>query len=670
MAEALGRDEAHAPIPLSWRRWATIRHALVDAGRADSPPAKLSAGALRDRFAGRIAHRSRGVRAALALEAERGVLFLCIPLLLGIGAVAYFTMPTEPRGDALLLALGSTALLAFAFHRRNSLSLAAFAIFLVVLGIAAGKGEMLRASTRMLGAAVATHVTGRVESVDRLTEKRVRLTLDVLATDQPMLRFSPERIRITAARIGFPVEAGMVVSGLVRLMPPSGPILPGGYDFSFRSYFEGIGATGFFLGSPAAGDADGRSGSWADRLENWRQRLADHIRSRIGGPEGEVAAALIVGVRGGIPENVNEALRRTGLAHILSISGLHMALVAATVMTTIRAALALLPRFASRRAIKKAAAVAALGAVSIYVLFSGSDVAALRSYIMLAIMLSAVLFDRAALTMRNLALAAIVLLLWMPHEIMGPSFQMSFAATAALIAGFAGRPRRDQTGNAPRTGHRPLVLLRWALSVLLALAGTSLLAGLATAPFGVYHFQRISPLSLPANLLTAPIVSILVMPFAMLGMLFMPLGLDGPFFSVMGFGLRLMLAVTQWLSARSPIDGVGTIPVSALLLGIAAIVLFSVLTTKLRYAALGLAAAAFAAVHFGQAPDILVSEDAKLVALAAGDGRLAVTAHGGGGFTLENWQRALEAARVVRPVDGDQVQAATLRSGVFACMDD
>ena len=173
-------------------------------------------------------------------------------------------------------------------------------------------------------------------------------------------------------------------------------------------------------------------------IENAREAIADHIRGSVGGAEGEIAAALIVGVRAGIPEEINEAMRRTGIYHIISISGLHMALVAGTIMVLMRGAFALFPDFSSRRPVKKYAAAAALFSIAAYLVISGVVVAAERSFIMLAVMLIAVLFDRAALTMRNLAISAIAVIVVSPHEVVGPSFQMSFAATAALVGAYAG----------------------------------------------------------------------------------------------------------------------------------------------------------------------------------------------------------------------------------------
>ncbi|TIT12583.1 MAG: ComEC/Rec2 family competence protein, partial [Mesorhizobium sp.] len=189
----------------------------------------------------------------------------------------------------------------------------------------------------------------------------------------------------------------------------------------------------------------------ASAIEKARESIADHIRGLVGGPEGEIAAALIVGVRAGIPDEINEAMRRTGIYHIISISGLHMALVAGTIMLLLRGAFALFPDFASRRPVKKYAAAAALVSIAAYLVFSGIVVAAERSFIMLAVMLVAVLFDRAALTMRNLAISAIAVILVSPHEVVGPSFQMSFAATAALVGAYAGWSdyRADRTTAPP-----------------------------------------------------------------------------------------------------------------------------------------------------------------------------------------------------------------------------
>src|SRR5690606_2208681 len=180
----------------------------------------------------------------------------------------------------------------------------------------------------------------------------------------PVLRHAPDIVRVTASSMPENAGIGEVIEGVVRLIPPSGPVRPYSYDFSFQSYFSGIGAIGFFMGVPEIVEGEWpepalwmRAKAW---IETLRQKMARRISETIGGPEGAIAAALITGIRAGIPEEINEALRITGLYHVISISGLHMALVGGTLMVALRSAFALAPNFAMRRPVKKYAAVIAL----------------------------------------------------------------------------------------------------------------------------------------------------------------------------------------------------------------------------------------------------------------------------------------------------------------------
>jgi competence protein ComEC len=377
---------------------------------------------------------------AAASEWERGTAFLLVPVCLSTGALIYFYISWEPP---FLSLLSSAAALSAAWLLARSkflLRLTLLTALLVVAGVLAAKFETWRASTRMLGADISTRIVGRVVTIEHQASGRVRLTIDIVSTSRPHLRYAPERIRASARKIPADIEPGSGVSGVVHLFPPSGPLRPSSYDFSFRSYFDGIGASGFFLTNPETVPLK-RTPTLRDRLAAGvamlREALADRVRAAVPGPNGEIGAALMAGVESGIPDDINEALRITGLAHVLSISGLHMALVAGIVLVSVRLGLALFPGFASRHPTKKYAAAVALAAIAFYLVISGAGVATLRSFIMLAIMLVAVLFDRAAISMRNFALAALVVVLTAPHEIVGPSFQMSFAATAALISAYA-----------------------------------------------------------------------------------------------------------------------------------------------------------------------------------------------------------------------------------------
>ncbi|MCO5065664.1 MAG: ComEC/Rec2 family competence protein [Rhizobiaceae bacterium] len=626
--------------------------ALPARGLPDAGPTPIRVELVR-----RVASAGRALRQSATLELERGIPALLVPVSMGCGALAYYAASEEPPLFLLLLWVAAPFAGATAARGIPFLRLALLFISLVASGATLAKLEVYRAGTKVIGGEISTRLTGHVVNIDHLANGRVRLLIDVVRTERPTLRYQPDRVSVSASRLPDGTRAGDLITGPVRLMPPPGPVRPGGYDYSFQSYFRGIGANGFFLGMPKPA-APSASQPFEMRfkamLDNARNAIAARIRQSIDGPEGEIAAALIVGVRAGIPESVNESLRRTGLAHILSISGLHMALVAAIVMGAVRSGAALVPRFATLYPAKKYAAAAALFVVGAYLFISGGDVAAERSFLMLAVMLLAVLVDRRALSMRNLAVAATVVMIFTPHEIAGPSFQMSFAATAALIGGYAiwGALRARRTPPTKSGAHVPL-LRRMAQAVSSMVAGsiaTALVAGLATAIFGVWHFQRISPLSLFANLATSPIVSLVVMPFAVLSATAMPFGIDAPFLIVMGKGLSAMLWISDWLSARSPLDVIGLVPGAAVIWLTAALLLATLATTRLRLLGLACGMAGVLCLQTGLTPDIYISDDAGVVAVGDGQGRLLLSDPNMRSFTLDGWKRAFMAQETIAPV--------------------
>lgn len=598
---------------------------------------------------------------AFDVEIDRGTAFVLIPVFLGLGIILYFAMPGEPAALPVFLApiclLPITALL----RSMPLLRLSTLAVFLVSSGIALAKFETWRAQTKVLGSEISTNLTGSVVSIERMSSGRVRLTLDVTATSRPTLRYAPDRVRVSARTVPDAVRIGSSLTGYVRLMPPSGPVRPNSYDFSFESYFDGIGASGFFLSEPKLmPDSAGNFSIWT-AAENARNAIADRIRQKIGGPEGEIAAALVVGVRAGIPEDINEAMRRTGIYHVISISGLHMALVAGTIMVALRTIFAFFPSFSSRRPVKKYSAFIALFSIASYLFISGGEVAAQRSFIMLAVMLIAVMFDRAALSMRNLAISAMIVIAISPHEVVGPSFQMSFAATAALIGAYAAwSDYRSRKRGAPpeRSPSAVRFISRQAIVFLIGLAATSIIAGLATTVYGAFHFQRVSPLTLAANLAAMPFVSAIVMPFAVIAAIAMPFNLDGPFLYVMGWGLTMMIEISVWFSERSPIDAVGLIPIFSVLAITVALVFATMMTTRIRLLAIPFAVAGVVTLPAAQTPDILVSEDGRLVGVVLENERLAINRARPNAFTIDNWKRALNAENLVAPISKQKYSAA------------
>src|SRR5690606_36586538 len=257
--------------------------------------------------------------------------------------------------------------------------------------------------------------------------------------------------------------------------------------------------------------------------------------SETGDARSALASALVTGMRGAVPDDINAAMRNSGLAHLLSISGLHLSLVAGLVFFVVRAGLALVPALALRWQTRKLAAADALVISGLYLLLSGAEVPTQRSFIMLAFGLGAILVDRLYVSMLPVALAALAVIMLTPEAVLGPSFQLSFGAVSALVAAYeaAGewRARRRKAGIVPM----PL-----AVAYPAGLAFTSLVATLATTPLGVHHFHQAALYAIPANMIAVPITGAWVMPWGMAGLLAMPFGAEELPFRAMAVGIDLV----------------------------------------------------------------------------------------------------------------------------------
>jgi competence protein ComEC len=367
-------------------------------------------------------------------------------------------------------------------------------------------------------------------------------------------------------------------------------------------------------------------------------RAAVNTRNRavLPGERGEIAAALITGERGGISKQTTDAMRDSGLAHILSISGLHMVVMAGTVFWLVRALLALLPNLVLRYPIKKWAAAAALAAASFYLALSGAAVPTVRSWIMMSIVLIAVMLDRPALTMRNVALAALLILAVSPESLFDPSFEMSFTAVIALVALYEWlssreRPRLNDVNPVWRILGRG-----WAL--LGAAAATTLVAGTAVAPFAVYHFHRMTHYGLIANLIAAPLVSFLIMPMAVLSLIAMPFGLEALPLKAMGLGIDLMVAAGKWVASwPGAVSILPRISGTALLLMVLGGLWLCLWQTRTRALGLVITAAGLALAPQAERPDVLVDRDGATAAIRSESGNLIFPPATAAGYSVDNW---------------------------------
>ncbi|HXI07227.1 MAG: ComEC/Rec2 family competence protein [Bradyrhizobium sp.] len=577
-------------------------------------------------------------------EAGAGRLLPWVPVAFGTGIACYFAADHEPLLSAAALVAIALCVAAFLLRRHRAFPVA------VMLAAAAAGFAMATWKTARIGHAVLAQpiysaaITGFVETRD-IRERTDRFVLRVVSMESPRSQIKLERVRLSVKK-GTAPAVGSFVELKARLLPPMSPSRPGSYDFGRDMYFQRIGASGFVMGSIKAVEPPDRGGI-ALRYAAFMQGLRDAIDARIGnvldGDNRAIATALLTGRRDAISAPVNDAMFISGLGHVLSISGYHMAVVAGIVFFAIRALLALAPSLTVSFPIKKWSAVGALLAAAFYLLLSGAEVATQRSFLMTAVVLIAVMVDRRAITFRTLAVAALVVLAIAPEALVHPSFQMSFAATLGLVAlvqigmpQLFAAPDNSTTARVALWGGREFVML------LLA----SLVAGLATMPYAAFHFHRVTPFGLIANLAAMPVVSAVVMPAGLLGLAAMPFGFDGFFWWLMGIGIDWMIGVARWVAAlpgavgRMAAFGIGPLIVASL-----GIILLGLLRTPLRWSGAGVLLLAIVWAVGAPRPDILISGDGRNVAVRGNDGRLHLMRSGKDAFAVREWLAADADAR-------------------------
>lgn len=604
---------------------------------------------------GRIIHIVNWSRDCLSFEIDQGLLFLLIPFFLTIGVVSYFSLSYEPDGIRLVIYCVLNLGILYLVRYFRPFCYLICALICILLGAVSAKFETWRLDTPMLGSDVSTHLTGRIVSLEMAANGQSRILLDIIKTEKPTLMHAPKRIKLSARKLPAGLIPGDGINGSVRLRSLSGPIRPGGYDFSFFSYFQSIGAQGFFLGEPVKVEIE-KSHILYDRIATkialLRMKMTERITGAIGGETGYIAAALITGQRGGITTATNDALRIAGLAHILSISGLHMAMVSGLVLAIVRGIFSLFPIFSSHHSSKKIAAAVALFVASFYLTLSGADVAAQRSFVMVAVMLVAVLFDRSAITMRNIAIAALITLAVFPHEVLGPSFQMSFSATAALVAVFGWWSKR----NNKREGAPHFVggkIIRVTLIPVVSTAVASLIAGTASGIYASYHFSNTAPFGVLSNALAFPVMSFIVMPFALLAAISMPFHLEDLPLRIMGYGVTLVEKIAHRIADISPDIDPGVIPISALSSFTIGLFFLLILKTKLRYLTTIFFAAGFVFCIFQPRPLLIISEDARLTGVIENN-QLYVDKDKPSSFTTNVWRRSYRLTNVLLPSKEDK----------------
>jgi len=597
-------------------------------------------------------------RLELWLEAEQERWFCWLPVLIGCGIGAYFAFPAEP---SLLLALAPLAAMlawrAAATSPRTLSRLTIAALLAASCGLALAKlrVEHVRAPVlaRQLNSA---DVRGWVELIEPRVGNGKRLTIRTTAVSSLPPAERPGRVRVSVPRVPAGLQPGMPVRLRATLMPPSAPALPGDYDFARHAWFAGLGAVGYTLSQPvvetAAAPAPLDLRFWAG-IERVRQAIGARVAAALPGETGAIATALITGERGGISDATTNAFRDSGILHILSISGFHMAVMAGSVFFIVRLALAAFPAIVLRYPIKKWAAAVAMAAALAYLLISGGAFATVRSAVMITIMFLAVLLDRPALALRNVILAATSILVIFPESLYDVGFQMSFAAVLALVCVYEALRESESWAS---------LLQRPSARVAMFFGGivlSTLIASAAVAPFAAYHFHKSQQYAVLANLIALPICNFVVMPAALATLVAIPVGLEAYPLWVMGWGIEAMVwtayRVAELPGAVARIPAMPTLAFMAMVGGGLWLMLWQ---TRWRIMGIAAIAGGLALAPTLPAPDILIGRDAALIAVRGPDGELSAVGAGRSSFELERWLEHDGSARSA---------AEAAKSAAFAC---
>ena len=527
-----------------------------------------------------------------------------------VGIAVNFAWPGEP--DWKIIAALCVVLAGVFWALRNKASVGLGLIWLVLmLALGMGRGVWHSAAVdapRLSQGERTYRIEGWVSAIEKSGNSE-RYVVEMLSlrgfSDVDM----PKRLRIRLTkRPDPPIKVGDTMNWLVSAKAPPAPVVPGGYDPGRAAYFKGIGGFGFGYGAPEA-QADAELGfrENAQRaVARWRYGLADRVMAKAPEETAGLQAALMTGVRRYIPAEQTDNLRVAGLAHILAISGLHMALLAGGTYSALAFILACILPLSRRYDVRKFAAMAAIGAASFYLILSGASVATQRAWVMSTIFFLAIILDRRAVSMRSVCVAALITLALHPESLISVGFQMSFAAVAALVAVY-------QAWQTYRPAFSRRSVGRRVVDFISSLSVTSFVAGLATGGFALFHFNRFASYGFVGNLLAMPLFSLFVMPLAVVSLLVMPLGLESYPLFLMGKALEPILRAAEWVAAWPgamayigaapnwvlPIYGIGFV---GLCLG----------RRYWRLIGLGFILIAFAGWGRAPSPDLRISESGKV----------------------------------------------------------
>ena len=569
----------------------------------------------------------RGLIASAATALDERRLFVLLPFATIAGLIASVELPSEPQPIALGIGAGVIALaIGLSFRSLTRLRLATLiAAFWAGLCLLPIHGALF--GTPMLARPAYGQYQARVDEVlsETPTEKRVVLSA---ITPQGTGRAVPVRRARVLIKSGPDLSPGDIIAGPFRFSPVPGPVFPGGFDTQFHSYFDGIGAYGNSTKAPVL-VTSGSETAPEHIIDAIRRGISARIDAELPQPSAGVARAIINGDQSAVTDAARDTMATAGIAHVLSVSGLHLTIVAGGVFWVLRLLLSASDGLARRLSVKRVAAVGGMAAALFYFAISGGNVAAFRSTLMILLVFGAVLFGRRALTMRNVAIAGLIVVATDPASVFRPSFQLSFAAVVALVGAYENF-RSERARDASLFAHA------WAYAR--GIVVTSLVAGAATLLFSVYHFQQTSPLGVAGNLGTLPLVGFIMMPAALIAVLAMPFGLEQPFLFAMGWSIDRMLEMAGVVAAWSEhLRASPLLTPWALGIGLAALCRFAFFKDRWRLLGPALAVPLVVLFAVDHPPDVLIADTTQAMVVRGPSG-LELADGKSQSFALDVWR--------------------------------
>ncbi len=538
---------------------------------------------------------------------------ILIPVLFATGIIIYFSFQTEPNKYVTLAVLELLVLLIIILRRFQNVINFLLMLLIAVLGFAYMQLRTIYLTPKyILDSPQKLYLTGTVKEQYKNENQKPVVVLENVKDFYEKYEFA--KVKIVLPKRTKNINMGQCVDVVAKISKPNMPIIPNAFQYNRKLFFEKIEATGYSIAHPT--EAYSCKNNSISVIEKYRKNVSDKIHEILNKKSAGVVEAISIGNRNNIDLKVNENYQKSGLAHFISISGMHMSMLAGIVFMVVRFLMALFPCLSLNYDSRKVASVFSLIFTFLYLLISGFAVPTIRAFVMIAIVLLGIFVGRRAISLKNLSLAAMLILFIMPEAIISPAFCLSFAAVVALIAiyGRYGASFKKKESFAYNLMNNFKVV-----------CCTTLVASLATAPFIAYFFNRISLWSVLANVLATPIIALWIMPLLLMAMLFYPFGADYYLWKMLGVGIDWINAIAQYVSSLS--YSVINLPgVNATDLGLfyGGVLLIWLIKTKLRFLGYAFVGLSLALMFNAQTPDMILSSYSNQIAIKDNDGKYAI----------------------------------------------